>query len=99
MTGKGEWVESYPTPIELFERKFPSISPNKKRIIKQPFHFEGTMKPRYYQQIAVDKTLEAIANGKNRVLLTLATGTGKNGVMFYSFGRLVKRLQISISST
>ena len=88
VTGKGEWVDTYPTPLELFERKFPSISPNKERIIKQPFHFEGTMKPRYYQQIAVDKTLEAIANGKDRVLLTLATGTGKTYIAFQIVYRL-----------
>jgi len=88
VTGKGEWVESYPTPSELFERKFPSITPSKEKIIKQPFHFEGNMKPRYYQQIAVDKTLEAIANGKERVLLTLATGTGKTYIAFQIVYRL-----------
>lgn len=88
ITGKGEWVESYPTPSELFERKFPSITPTKEKIIKQPFHFEGNMKPRYYQQIAVDKTLEAIANGKDRVLLTLATGTGKTYIAFQIVYRL-----------
>ncbi|MEA3455674.1 MAG: DEAD/DEAH box helicase family protein [Campylobacterota bacterium] len=88
MTGKGNWVESYPTPSELFERKFPSITESKEKIIKQPFHFEGNMKPRYYQQIAVDKTLEAIANGKDRVLLTLATGTGKTYIAFQIVYRL-----------
>jgi len=88
VTGKGDWVESYPTPSELFERKFPSITESKEKIIKQPFHFEGSMKPRYYQQIAVDKTLEAIANGKERVLLTLATGTGKTYIAFQIVYRL-----------
>ena len=46
------------------------------------------MKPRYYQQIAVDKTLEAIANGKDKVLLTLATGTGKTYIAFQIVYRL-----------
>ena len=46
------------------------------------------MKPRYYQQIAVDKTLEAIANGKEKVLLTLATGTGKTYIAFQIVYRL-----------
>ncbi len=87
-TGKGDWVDAYPSPSELFERKFPSITANKEKIIKQPFHFEGNMKPRYYQQIAVDKTLEAIANGKDRVLLTLATGTGKTYIAFQIVYRL-----------
>ncbi len=88
ITGKGDWVEAYPTPEELFERKFPSISESKEKLLKQPFHFEGTMKPRYYQQIAVDKTLEAIANGKDKVLLTLATGTGKTYIAFQIVYRL-----------
>ena len=88
LTGKGDWVETYPTPSELFERKFPSITASKEKIIKQPFHFEGNMKPRYYQQIAVDKTLEAITNGKDRVLLTLATGTGKTYIAFQIVYRL-----------
>jgi type I restriction enzyme R subunit len=86
--GKGKWIESYPSPKELFERKFPFLTPIKKKIIKQPFHFEGNMKPRYYQQIAVDKTLEAITDGKDKVLLTLATGTGKTYIAFQIVYRL-----------
>jgi len=88
ITGKGDWVEKFPTPQRLFARKFPTISPITEKIIKQPFHFEGTMKPRYYQQIAVDKTLEAIANGRDKVLLTLATGTGKTYIAFQIVYRL-----------
>jgi len=88
ITGKGDWVESFPTPQTLFERKFPTLTPTIEKIIKQPFHFEGNMKPRYYQQIAVDKTLEAIAKGKDKVLLTLATGTGKTYIAFQIVYRL-----------
>lgn len=88
ITGKGDWVENFPSPQTLFERKFPTLTPVKENIIKQPFHFEGNMKPRYYQQIAVDKTLEAIANGKDKVLLTLATGTGKTYIAFQIVYRL-----------
>ncbi len=88
ITGKGDWIDFFPTPQELFERKFPTLTPVKEKIIKQPFHFEGNMKPRYYQQIAVDKTLEAIANGKDKVLLTLATGTGKTYIAFQIVYRL-----------
>ncbi len=86
--GRGRWVEAFPAPQELFGRKFPTLTPQKERLIKQPYYFEGTMKPRYYQQIAVDKTLEAIANGKDRVLLTLATGTGKTYIAFQIVYRL-----------
>jgi len=88
ISGKGDWVENFPTPQTLFERKFPTITSITEKIIKQPFHFEGNMKPRYYQQIAVDKTLEAIANGKDKVLLTLATGTGKTYIAFQIVYRL-----------
>ena len=73
-----------PSPSEhSLRRKFPSITAiRQRRSVKQPFHFEGNMKPRYYQQIAVDKTLEAIANGKDRVLLTLGNGYRKNVYCF-----------------
>jgi len=87
-SGKGRWIESYPTPQKLFDRKFPSLTAAKEKILTQPFHFEGSMKPRYYQQIAVDKTLEAISNGKDKVLLTLATGTGKTYIAFQIVYRL-----------
>ncbi|MCF6172542.1 MAG: type I restriction enzyme HsdR N-terminal domain-containing protein [Campylobacteraceae bacterium] len=40
-TGKGAWIEEYPTPQELFSRKFPTLTPTKANIIHQPFHFEG----------------------------------------------------------
>lgn len=87
-TGKGDWVEDFPTPQTLFERKFPKLTTIKESLVKQPFHFEGNIKPRYYQQIAVDKTLEVIANGRDKVLLTLATGTGKTYIAFQIVYRL-----------
>ncbi len=86
--GKGRWIESYPSPQELYNRKFPSILPTKEQILTTPFYLEGSMKPRYYQQIAVDKTLEAISEGKDKVLLTLATGTGKTYIAFQIVYRL-----------
>lgn len=86
--GSGRWVEEYPTPSELFERKFGNPNPQKEKTITYPFHIEGSMKPRFYQQIAVQKSIEAIANGKDRVLLTLATGTGKTYISFQIVYRL-----------
>ncbi len=86
--GKGQWVESYPTPHELFERKYGKTESKKESIITQPFHFEGSRKPRFYQQIAVQKTIEAIVNGDDRILLTLATGTGKTYIAFQIVYRL-----------
>jgi len=86
--GKGSFIENYPTPDELFERKYGKQTPKAKDIITHPFHIEGTMKPRFYQQIAVQKTIEAIADSKDRVLLTLATGTGKTYIAFQIAYRL-----------
>ena len=85
--GKGCWLDNYPTPDELFQRKY-GILKEKEEIITYPFHIEGSMKPRFYQQIAVQKTIEAIADGKDRVLLTLATGTGKTYIAFQIVYRL-----------
>jgi len=86
--GKGSFIENYPTPDELFERKYGKQTPKTKDIITHPFYIEGTMKPRFYQQIAVQKSIEAIANGRDRVLLTLATGTGKTYIAFQIAYRL-----------
>ncbi|WP_373032784.1 EcoAI/FtnUII family type I restriction enzme subunit R [Sulfurovum sp.] len=86
--GKGQFIENFPTPNELFERKYGTAAPKAQDVITYPFHIEGTMKPRFYQQIAVQKTIEAIAEDKNRVLLTLATGTGKTYIAFQIAYRL-----------
>ena len=86
--GKGKFIDNYPSPNELFNRKYGKLEDKEVNIITQPFHIEGAMKPRFYQQIAVQKTIEAIANGKDRVLLTLATGTGKTYIAFQIVYRL-----------
>ena len=86
--GSGRWVENYPTPDELFNKKFGQIDTKKEQTITCPFHIEGNMKPRFYQQIAVQKSIEAIASGKDRILLTLATGTGKTYIAFQIVYRL-----------
>jgi len=90
LEGKGSFIENYPTPNELFARKYGKQTPKAKDIITYPFYLEGAMKPRFYQQIAVQKTMEAIANGKNRILLTLATGTGKTYISFQVAYKLFK---------
>lgn len=86
--GSGKWIEEYPTPDELFERKFGQIDTKKENTITYPFHIEGNMKPRFYQQIAVQKSIESIAQNKDRILLTLATGTGKTYIAFQIVYRL-----------
>lgn len=86
--GRGDWIDAYPTPEALFERKYGKPTPKTEEVMTYPFHIEGSMKPRFYQQIAVQKTIEAIADGKDRVLLTLATGTGKTYIAFQIVYRL-----------
>ena len=84
-------VQAYPTPDELWEMTFPTpvddykveIDQWKARLFAVPFEDKGgTWQPRYYQQNAITKTLEAIANKQDRILLTLATGTGKTAIAF-----------------
>ena len=82
ISGKGKEIKSFPSPEELFRKRFKSIDTKKEEIITQPFYLEGDMKPRFYQEIAIRKTLEAVSNKKKRILLTLATGTGKTYIAF-----------------
>lgn len=81
-TGKGEYVEFYPTPEELEKRYAGKISNLGQELRNVPFHLEGAMQPRYYQELAVHAATDAIGQGKSRVLLTLATGTGKTFIAF-----------------
>jgi type I restriction enzyme R subunit len=80
--GKGDYVERFPTPDELFERITVNATAQQERLMIQPLDISGANQPRYYQTIAVNKAIEAISTGKNRVLLTLATGTGKTFIAY-----------------
>ncbi len=83
MNGDEGLVDRFPTPEELWNRI--NAKSNEWRAKFDAIHFEdksGTKKPRYYQEIAVNKALNAIADGKERILLTLATGTGKTFIAF-----------------
>jgi len=84
-------VSKYPTPDELWEMTYPTpkedykieIANWKERLFAIPFEDRGgTWQPRYYQQNAIAKVLEAVAEKKDRILLTLATGTGKTAIAF-----------------
>lgn len=80
--GKGEYIEFYPTPQELEQRYAGITSSLGQQLRNVPFHLEGSMQPRYYQELAVHAATDAIGQGKPRVLLTLATGTGKTFIAF-----------------
>jgi len=84
-------VSTYPTPDELWEMTYPTpkedykkeIANWKERLFEIPFEDRGgTWQPRYYQQNAIAKVLEAVAEKKDKILLTLATGTGKTAIAF-----------------
>jgi len=87
-------IDNFPTPEQLWEKYKVYkgiITPNAERIASQDYYFDGTKRtPRYYQQIAVNRTVEAIANGQNRILLVMATGTGKTYAAFQIAYRLWK---------
>ena len=90
LTNQQSEIETYPTPEDLWERTFKEENAQdqvakawKERFFTIPFEdFGGTWQPRYYQENAITKTLEAIAKGEQRILLTLATGTGKTAISF-----------------
>lgn len=82
-TGKEEYVERYPTPEELWNYTFSDQNEWKERFNNVPFeNLNGTKSLRYYQEIAVNNAMDAIAENKTRILLTLATGTGKTFIAF-----------------
>ena len=82
-TGVEKEVPSVPSPEVLWQRTFASASILETELTDIPFEDNGgVFGGRYYQDIAVEKVLAAIADGKDRVLLTLATGTGKTFVAF-----------------
>jgi type I restriction enzyme, R subunit len=76
-------VAQFSTPDELWNRVFSDQNEWRDKFTSVPFEdLGGTKRPRFYQEIAVNKTVEAIANNKDRLLLTLATGTGKTFIAF-----------------
>lgn len=87
-------MDNFPTPEQLWEKykKYKGIvTPAAEKMAAQDYYFDGSnRKPRYYQQIAVNRTVEAIANGQNRIILVMATGTGKTYTAFQIIHRLWK---------
>ena len=82
-TGREGEVAEYPTPDQLWERTHAAANAWRDRFAVVPPEDKGGTHPgRYYQEIAVDRVLEAIAEDQKRILLTLATGTGKTFIAF-----------------
>jgi type I restriction enzyme R subunit len=82
-TGKEGATPSYPAPEELWNLTFPTANAWRDRFAGIPYPDKsGTWTIRFYQEISVNRVLESIADGKDRILLTLATGTGKTSIAF-----------------
>ncbi len=90
-------LSDFPSPDELIERykvaanQGQGLSANELAVINQPYYSsQNTYEPRYYQRVAVNRTVDAIARGQNRLLLVMATGTGKTYTAFQIVYRLLK---------
>ena len=86
-------LEEFPSADELWESwsRHRGITGKQEKLITQDYYSDGGNKsPRYYQFLAINKTIEAIAQGQNRILLVMATGTGKTFTAFQIIWRLWK---------
>ncbi len=91
LTGKEEDVPKFPTPEELWNRTFEQVNEWRNRFTETAFPDKGgTWDIRYYQETAVNRVLEKIAKNEKRILLTLATGTGKTAIAFQIAWKLFK---------
>jgi type I restriction enzyme R subunit len=98
-SGQGAQVErelpldAFPSPDELWRRyrAWKDLGTEHERVVTQEYHVDGSGKePRYYQRVAINRTVEAVARGQNRLLLVMATGTGKTYTAFQIIWRLWK---------
>ncbi len=90
-TGIEGEVAAFPTPTELWTRTFATANAWRDRFAAVPFEDRGGyFQGRYYQDIAVERVLDAIARNQQRILLTLATGTGKTFIAFQLAWKLFK---------
>ena len=86
-------LDAFPSPKALWARylAYKGLTPTQENIVTQPYYDDGSAKePRYYQRNAVNAAVEAIAKGQTRVLLVMATGTGKTYTAFQIIWRLWK---------
>ena len=86
-------IDEFPTPDELIARynQGKNVTPEQEKIRNQAYYSsQTTYPPRYYQRIAINRTVEAIANGQQRLLLVMATGTGKTYTAFQIVYRLLQ---------
>ena len=95
LTGKERQfgLDEFPTEVELVARfkQESGMTPVQEAVIEQPYYSsQNTYPPRYYQRIAINRTVDAIARGQNRLLLVMATGTGKTYTAFQIVYRMLQ---------
>jgi len=87
-------LDAFPSPADLwqmYKKHKKIVTPEQEEVASFDYFFDGSGRsPRYYQQIAINRTVEAIARGENRILLVMATGTGKTYTAFQIIYRLWK---------
>jgi type I restriction enzyme R subunit len=86
-------LNGFPSPATLWAQycTWKGLAPEQEKIVLQPYYDDGSGKePRYYQRNAINATVEAISKGQNRILLVMATGTGKTYTAFQIIWRLWK---------
>ncbi|HKR65951.1 MAG TPA: DEAD/DEAH box helicase family protein [Thermoanaerobaculia bacterium] len=86
-------LSEFPSPEELWQRYrvAKGLNPRQEEVATQDYYDDGSGRvPRYYQRVAINRTVEAIAGGQNRILLVMATGTGKTYTAFQIIWRLWK---------
>ena len=86
-------LEQFPTKEQLLVRlkAAKQFTPEQEKVINEPYYWDvDTHAPRYYQRIAINRTVEAVAKGQQRILLVMATGTGKTFTAFQIMERLHK---------
>ena len=89
-TGGATPVKSFASPQEIWKRAFPNECGWRDTFTNEPFWFCAGKKVRYYQELAVNRVLDAVAEQKTRMLLTLATGTGKTFIAFQIAWKLMR---------
>ncbi|MBE2888862.1 EcoAI/FtnUII family type I restriction enzme subunit R [Geobacter anodireducens] len=84
LTGQERLLQQFPTPSELWQRlqQEQDITETTSQQLLTPYYHHSGKSPRYYQEIAINRVVQSVVQGKKRVLLTMATGTGKTVVAF-----------------
>jgi len=89
-TGNGKYVNQFPNPEAIYRILNKESFELKQKLHSIPFQLSGQFMPRYYQELAVNRVMEAIAEKKDRILLTMATGTGKTFIASQIVHKLIQ---------